>query len=523
MPRHPTPDDGDRCRHKLPPALAVAAWAGVALVLLGVGWTLSTPLNGVADEQAHYDKALGTGGGELLGAPAPPAPVGATSNERFLASTSRTFTVPGYLDTKPGGYCFILRPEVPASCAGPIVADGATTVVTYVGAYPPLSYVLGGLVARRMSTPAAAWTAARLANGVTCTALWVAAAAVYLSGRRHRRLLLFGLLAGVTPAAMQLGWCYNPNGIEAAAGLATCAAALAATRPDGGRSAWWVLGAAGFVLGASRPVSFVWVAFILLVPVALRGPGAVLAALRRRRRAAVTAVTAACVGAGSTVVWDLVEAVHSPSAQRDWVTIVSLTWHQWLSLQDGAATQLDWGELGLAGHLHTPWLLMVAALIAFALLVGGWRERLGLLLVTIGYFGVSVGLVGLSYGSGFPTGGRYLLATGVALPLAAAEVAAGRSRRYEVVGVAAGAGLVVLAGTQVWALYESGRRYAVGVSGPATYFLGTGRGWVPPGGWVVCDVAVVVGAATMAALGCADRLGGAGPPVRGDPAGISGR
>ena len=479
-------------------ALVVAFCAGLSL--LGLAWTLATPFGGSADEVAHYVKALGAGGGDLAGTRVVPPP-GASSEATLLASVSRVFRVPAALNPSSpsdGVRCFIGNPARPASCAAAPTSTHTTSAVSYEGAFPPLAYVLPGVAARLESHPEAALLAARVANGLTCAVAWATGAAGFLAGTggRRRRWLLAGLVATVTPAAVFLAWDLNPNGPEAAAGVAFVALALAATRDRAPRWLWWAMGPVGFLLGASRPVSFLWVGFGLLVPLLLRGRGALLAA-RRAGRAAVFGVGVAAAGALSTVVWDLAIGVHSTTGSRDWLAIADSGLHQFAALQAGAISQVDWGEVGLSGHLPLAWEVLVVGLVAAGLVGGTWRQRTGLVGISVAYLVVVVVMVGIKAGAGSPTGGRYLLAAAVALPLAAAEVCS-HSRLYPRPAVLAAA-VVITAATQVATLYDSARRYAVGIHGnPA--FLWAGAHWGAIDGWPLVAFVALAGVSLIVFL-----------------------
>ena len=479
----------------------VAALLGLGLVLIGAAWTLSLPYNGSADEQEHFVKALAVGGGDVAGTAVPALPKGSFSlQDKFIQSTTRHFRVPADLNPRTNSSCFILKPRRPASCLRPVTATGRSRAYSYVGVYPPLAYVAPGLAARLFHTPVAALFAARIANGLSCAVLWCVAAIAFLATRVRRGWLLTGLLLSITPAAVALAWSLNPNGPEAAGGVALVALTLAATRPQAPLWLWWVMAPVGFFLASSRPVAPVWVAFGFLVPVLLRGRGAVEAA-RRAGKPAVVGIGAGVLGAGGTVIWNLALGASAAGGHRDWVDLTRTGLLQVPRLQAAVISQVDWGETGLSHHLYRPWELLIAALLLAALLAGTWRERWGLLGVGGMYLLACIGIVALTAGSGFPAGGRYLLAPAVALPLGAAEVCQERLARFGPGALLAGVAVVSL--TQLSVLFESARRYAVGTAGPVA-FLGSAHRWEAAGGWPLVVTLSLVGAAILTPLVHAD-------------------
>jgi len=357
------------------------------------------------------------------------------------------------------------------------------------------------LATRLFNSPAPALIAARLANGVTCGVLWVIAAAAFVATRARRGWLLTGLLLSVTPAAVALAWSVNPNGPEAAAGAAFVALALAATRPSAPRWTWWLMAPVGFFLASSRPASPAWVAFGFAVPVLLRGRPA-LAAARQGGRAAAAGIGAGVLGAVLTGVWNLVIGASPASGHRDWVALAGATLREFQGLQAGVISQVDWGETGLSNHLYRPWELMVALLLVAGFLAGSRRQRVGLLGVAGAYLLACLGIVALVSASGYPPGGRFLMAPAVALPLAAAEVCQERTARLGTVALVAG--VAVAGATQLAVLYESARRYAVGSNGRRD-FLWSGTSWQALGGWPLAAALGLAGAVLLAALVLADH------------------
>jgi hypothetical protein len=472
-----------------------------AFILIGLAWAVSLPFQGVGDEEAHYDKALATAHLELGGKKVPlhqdisRLPRSSQLQALELHANTRAFTVPRQLNPRgDNADCFILKPTQPASCLRTPASAGTTYVETYVGTYPPFSYVVPGILARFFGNPAQALFAARIGNGLVCAVMWGLAAIGFLAGAKRKGWLLTGLMCSVTPSAVLLAWVVNPNGVEAAAGLAFVATLLAATRRDAPASTWWLVGVAGFVLAASRPNTPIWIITTTLTVVAFRGIKPFFRRLREGGRPAAGAVTLAGLGGLSTILWDVAMAADAPAAKRDWPSIAGATWHAFWYLQAGVISQVDWGEVGGVGRLPRSWEILVGVFLVVALLVGSWRQRAALVLAVCVYFLSMVGMAGLSVGSGFGIGGRYVLAIAVVLPILSAEICQWRLPRIGTVAAAFAA--LTVAESQMAVLFESSRRYAVGVRGTLK-FLWSGSMWSPPGGWVLVIIFALAGCVVL--------------------------
>ena len=474
----------------------------LGFVLMGLAWAVSLPYDGIADEEAHYVKAVATAHLEFAGTKVPlpktNAQIPQTNAEQTLDldENTRAYTIPAGLNPRDNVDCFILKPRQPASCLQTPGSAGTTRVETYVGSYPPLGYAVQGIFASFFGSPSHALMAARLGNGLVCASLWGMAAVGFLAGARRKGWLLAGLMSAITPSSVCLAWCVNPNGIEVAAAVAFIATLLSATRPDADPGTWWLVGAAGFVLGASRPITPIWLLTGTLTVVAFRGVMPFIRRLRAGGRPAAAAVVLSGLGGLSTIVWNLAMAVQAPAAKRDWPSIARAAWHSFWYLQAGVISQVDWGEVGGVGRLPRSWEILVGVFLAIGLAAGSWRQRAALVFAIVLYYVSMVGMIGLSVGSGFSIGGRYVLATAVALPLLSGEICQHKLPTW-------GRPFVILAAltvaeSQMAVLYESSRRYAVGVSGTLKY-LWSGSIWSPPGGWGLVMAFAVAGCLVLVA------------------------
>lgn len=203
-----------------------------------------------------------------------------------------------------------------------------------------------------------------------------------------------------------------------------------------------------------------------------------------------------------TGVWNLAIGASPASGHRDWVALAGATLREFQGLQAGVISQVDWGETGLSNHLYRPWELMVALLLVAGVLAGSRRQRVGLLGVAGAYLLACLGIVALMSATGYPPGGRFLMAPAVTLPLAAAEVCQERTARLGTVALVAG--VAVAGATQLAVLYESARRYAVGSNGRRD-FLWSGTSWQALGGWPLTAALGLAGTVLLAALVLADH------------------
>jgi hypothetical protein len=487
----------------------------VFFAAVGLAYAMASPYGARPDEPTHYVKALATGGGDVLGRPARFPGDRSARQAAYIDSVTRRFRVPARLapPVDDGRLCFVLQADRPADC--PHTSTGGPEQLSYVGVYPPLPYLVPGVAARLGTGEESGMLAARLASGL-CALVLVGVAVAALGGPRPAALPLLGLAVVLWPGLMFLVWAVNPNGTEIVASLAFFATLLALTR-DGEPPRWlWTAAAAsGFVLTTSRPLAPVWVAFGLLVAVTLHGPRRAVRRARAGGRQAVLLGTALVVGGLSTVAWDLLMHTHvqpdsTPRLQLVGPALRSL--RPWL---DEMVGRLGWGEAGLSPLLYHAWFVALVVLAAAALAVGTWRERVACVVAAAAVVATTVFFVVVTHPSGFPTGGRYVQAGAAAMPLLWTEVLARNRTRLPAwsVPAAVGGALALVAVTQVDALYRNGRRFAVGVDGPAGYLLHGAR-WTPPGGWWPWVACAALGLAALIA-GFATGLVTPGPRASG--------
>jgi Predicted membrane protein (DUF2142) len=506
--------------------------AGLLVVLLGFGgllvsWAVSNPIGAAPDEPAHYIKALGVGGGQLLGqalAPSEQPVFGKFQSELdtlpLVHQLTRRVTIPANLEPDTAG-CTAGTPDVAATCinVSPATTDtrwGTGTVAyTYLGTYQPFVYAVPGLAMRTAATALGAFIIGRLAFGAIALAL-IALGAFLCLEIGSRRLVLVGVLAAVTPMVVFTSATISAGSSEIAAGVAVTGAVL--HLGYGGRRkrlAWAALAIGGAVLAVSRTLGPLWIVMLVGAGIGVAGWRPALATFRRNLRWAipVTAVVgAACL---ASLAWQLIVQPRPPLH-------LSEMGLQFVHAFNTIPTVIQ-EEIGVFGWLDTEqaypstllWEGLIWSMVTLALWVGSRRERwtLGSLVVA------NLVLTPILYPViGAPAGvvvqGRWLLPVAVSVPLLAGVVCArhlrlsSRAARWLPAGLAA-----VVAGVQFLALYQNDRRYAVGSNGPLLFFRQ--NLWSPLGGWglwlsvtLVSCLAIAAGSALLGREGPSDvRIG----------------
>ena len=191
-------------------ALFLAPFAIFAL--LGVLWSLASPVFSVPDENAHATKAIAQVRGQVVG---------------YTLPDVRHIVVdlpPGY-EYSQDTLCFATRPDVSAGCApdfgGP---DAQPWFNTWVGAYNPVYYYLVGWPSLLFDGNASIY-AMRIASSLVGAALLAWAFLAAASGGRSRWMPV-GVAFAAAPMCMYLIGAVNPNGAELAAAVAVWAGVL---------------------------------------------------------------------------------------------------------------------------------------------------------------------------------------------------------------------------------------------------------------------------------------------------------
>lgn len=451
----------------------VLTGAGYALLLLA--WAFASPFGAAPDEDAHAVRAAAAGSGQWTGQPASPYARGAGQTQAqadALNAQAQRFTIPARL--QPPAPCFAGTPGRPASCVNgqaPPPSSGTVQASTYETTAPPGLYALAG-VAMRLPVPGLPpGTLGRLAVALVC-ALLLAAAAWAASGRGSLWPLA-GVALAATPTVLFLGSSLSTAGVAAAAAVCFTAGVLAFWLGPARRRLSLVIGASGAVLAlvsAGGALALVVLVVALLPLVQLRRltePGAVLA----------SAVVTAALVAGVALALDHRTLPPGPADPLGAVPAVLASAPALLQQALGA---FGWTDLTLPTAADAVWAALVAVGVSTALLVGRWRDRLALALLLAG--ALTAAVVAVSFvltPAGWDLRGSFVLPILAALPIVAGFVL--HAARLHPRADATLVGLAVV-GVQLFALWESARRYAVGERGPAN-FLDSAR-WAPPGGWV---------------------------------------
>jgi Predicted membrane protein (DUF2142) len=496
-------------------------WTAFVLVFgLAAAWAFASPLYSVPDEPAHTVKAAAVVRGELDGRKQTvPNRPGTILRGGFTIVVHVPTSYTWNSTTLPN--CYISHPHVPASCAPKFVDDHrSATWTTWVGRYPPMYYALVGWPSL-VDTGTASIYAMRLLGALVFAALLAAAMACAWEAPRFR-LLAVGVAVAATPTALFLAGGVNPMSLEIAAAVCLWAAlgVVALGDPPGvSRRLLVLIGLSGALLAATRPISALWLAVILLAGLALAGRDRV-AAVIRQRGAPVTAAVVGVVAAGG-VLWTLVGGALGNAEGDDPRGLGYLS-----ALKHSLRRTPEYMRemLGVFGWRTTPspsvvyWVFVIVLVLLVGLALV--RSSRSAATVLLGVLGVSLVLPPLleaanAHDKGFAWQGRYGLPIAVGVPIVAALVL-GASRRLGRRATArlAATVLTVVAATQAVAFYWALRRYAVGSQGPL-FFFGH-RGWAPPLPSGLLVAAVVVLAAGLAVL--AYRLATGGPPDEADRA-----
>jgi hypothetical protein len=468
----------------------VFAGAGYALLLLG--WVFASPFGAAPDEPAHTVRALAAAGGQWQGQPA--TPYQRTGDRTpgqagLLNQVAQDFTVPAGL--LPADPCFARRPDESAACAGapsPAPASGTVHAATYETTAPPGVYTVAGLAMRLPQHGIPPGYAGRLALALVCALLLAGAA--WAAGARGALWPLAGVALAATPMVLFLGSSVGTAGVAAAAAICFTTGVLAFWFATPRRGLAPLIGASGAILalssaGGALALVALLVAMLPLVRLRrLTEPGAVLA----------SAVVTAALVAGVALALDRRPL---PPGGVDLAGALAAATQSAPALVQQAVGVFGWTDVPLPLAAYAVWGGLVAIGVATALVLGGSRERISLVLVA----GLALGAATVAEGFvlapvGWDLRGSFVLPILVALPIVAGFVLHGARLAPRADALLLGVGVV---GVQLFALWWNARRYAVGLQGPPNFL--DSAAWTPPGGWTTwLAVAAVGGVLVLAAL-----------------------
>ena len=232
--------------------------AFAVFALLGILWSLASPVFSVPDENAHATKAIAQVRGQVVG---------------YTLPDVRHIVVdlpPGYWYSQDT-LCYAKHPEVSAGCAPDFgEANGQAWFNTWVGAYNPVYYYVVGWPSLLFDGNASIH-AMRIASSLLGAGLLAFAFVAAASGARARWMPL-GIAFAAAPMSMYLIGSVNPNGAELAAAVALWAGVLRLldTFRGGPRSTWlsrtalWIgVTAASLVLVNARALGPLWLVVVV--------------------------------------------------------------------------------------------------------------------------------------------------------------------------------------------------------------------------------------------------------------------
>jgi hypothetical protein len=482
-------------------------------------WAMSTPIGSGPDEPTSLIHTAAIVRGQL---------VGAAANPDLQNHTVYTVVhVPATFGVINHG-CYQYRPTMSAQCAAPAVTSNrrTVTVLTLVGHYPPLYYLVAGLPSF-LPGGIKAVVAMRLA-GAAVAAAFLATALYAVRYWARNRIMLIGLAFAISPMVLYIGSVLNPSAWEVSGSV--CLWTLAAvwlveraSRPP--RALIWASCLSTCVLIQTRPASLAWpfvisavLAFFLLGrnfrgAVGTLWTGVRIATQKWERMVMGALLTLSAV---FTVVWlfavnpFLQVGVNFPAPGTPYSKLLSRSIGYMPMYLNQAVGNFSWLDTPLPSSVTHFWYLSVAVLLLAALIVGSWADRLAVMAMMVVSFAIPVlGTLADVHRRGFSSQGRYFLPVFVGLPIVAAaalgrnqkpglptRAAHGQATRADPLARAGlGGVLALVAAAQVIAMGSALRRFMVGTNGPLLP-TATGRGsWHPPIPGTALDVIVLLAAA----------------------------
>ncbi len=446
------------------------------IVLLLTAWAMSTRPFKAPDEPSHYLRALTLAHGRLLGPKAPYLGPLSPLARAFVATQSRSVTVPTRL----------APPYVP--CSG-VSEHGSCTEVTPTGNYLPAPYVLPAAVLTMAPSASTALWVSRLVSAFSCAMLLLLAVRVLWS---RAPWSLLGPFLALTPMVFFVCSILNSSSLEVAASLCFAATVRRISRP-GTRVAPSLWGA--FALSGTLTIlSFQAGPYFALIDIAV---GAALAGPKRLRALCdgPAAPAAAAVLVVAVASWLLYSAVSGASHTPVGVESLGATLRDGIpglgrALRDAVGT-FGAMTIPLPGPVVVAWGLLVGAALALGLVVGSPRERWVLAAVAVLTVTAPVLLEAwVSRRTGFGLQGREVLPLLVVLPALVGEVLARHAPvdpRWRWLPAAA-LGLVLALQAYAWS-YNARTNAA-----PSAALAGP---WSPPLGWAPWAALAAVGVAAL--------------------------
>jgi hypothetical protein len=485
--------------------------------LIGLAWVVADPPGAGSDEPAHYIKALGVGGGDLVGQP--PRARGPTPEQlkrllrsspeqlkRFKAQvqqqpsagalwqqrTSREFTVPAGLSFDAFGCGYITHDDWGCLDDGRAFPR-AIVRRSYVGTYQPYLYALPGVVMRATNDPQTAMRLGRLVNAVLSLGLLLTAAFV-LWDRSVGALSLSGLIVAVTPLVVLFASSLNPSGPELTSAICFSACLLRLTRSSSVASRIWAITAAsGAILALARSLGPIFVVLLVATVAVVRGRRPVKAALQGDPQAATASAAAIAIACAGGAFWERQYQPHVPWGPHAVIHGLRPSIDNLPALLKQTVAVFGGNDIFMPLGFYVVWWLMLAALLGAALYVTRARERRSVPALALVVLVATLVLSAVYRQIGYELSARYILPYAAILPLWAGELIAEHGDRLP---ARVGRGMLPTlacgaAGVHAVAWLTNGRRVSVGADG--SWMFPPDAGWVPPLGWWPW-IAVVVAA-----------------------------
>ena len=453
----------------LPVCLAMIGYA-----FLLAAWVMGNPSFEAPDERSNYIRAIAVGAGELTGTRVPITipqsyDAKARAQTRWEGASTRTFSLDQRL-ISPVPSCNWTG-SGPFRCTYRYVS-GRRRVLSKVGTYPPLPYIVPGLTARLGSNSIQGLHYARAASAFI-TALFLLAA---LLAAADSLPAFAACNLAITPTLVFSGSIVSTSSIEIAGGLCFASTGFRLIR-NRSTGIWWLpMGLSGAALALSRSASPLWLLLLAGLVLAV-GPGL------WRSSAARKALGLALVGFLAEVAWGATQEPHLRPVLSGFGVHLESSLRSLRYLLPEAVGNFGYVNVPLPGPEWAGWLLCLLVLVVAAAHAAGRRGRLALGAALACCFLVPVGFNTLLYAqTGFAPQARHFLPFWVALPVLAGHLltsspSPGRVVRPLTLGVA-----VVVSTVQFLAWYANSRYWLVGSSGSLFFFHPSG--WTPPLGVV---------------------------------------
>jgi hypothetical protein len=481
-------------------ALFTAPFAVFAL--LGILWSLASPVFSVPDENAHAVKAIAQVRGQVIGYTLPDV-------KHIVVDLPEGYEYHAHM------MCFATHPEVPASCGVELGDDGGSDWFnTWVGAYNPVYYYLVGWPSLIFEGNASIY-AMRIASSLLGAALLAWAFMVATAGPRSRWMPL-GIAFAAAPMSMYLIGSANPQGAEIAAAVAVWAGViglLETFRDDGrgrprlSRTALWTGVTAGsIVLVNARALGPLWL--VIVVALCILAVGWMPAKRLFATGSSYWWLAAIALGGLFSVGWTLSGGSLSNQAEASDAPLVNGTFLQGLWYMFRTTPDFLQQAIGYFGWFDTPlpvwtyWLFVGAFSLLVLLAVIATRRRSVLVLSAVALAAILVPALVQAYSvrqTGIIWQGRYALFLYLGIVIIAAWLL---SRDAEVVDRlatrAAWVASTLLAAYGVLAFFLVLVRYVI-AKAPLAEML-TAPQWQPPLGWITLFLGYTVVSAGLVAL-----------------------